>query len=451
MGGSRKKGSIIIGLALLLIVGFTHIGLLKNISFAIKYSAFKNMYKDTLERTEVSESLSNKKSQPLNFPTDIAKQNFNNGKSLDGKVKSSRNDVTNGYIDVEAENDMTSKPAESYSGSPLNFGTASNPVITIAAVGDVMLHEGQILSGYDARTGTYDFNESFEDIKGEISSADIAMANLETTLGGKDSKFSGYPLFNSPDELADALKYAGFDVVVTSNNHCLDRGYKGLVRTLKVLREKSLVPVGTYASEKERNTILVMEIKGVKVAILAYTYGTNGNPIPHDKPYLVNLIDENIILKDISKAKESADAVVIYLHNGQEYERVPSEGQRKLAHLLLKKGADVIIASHPHVLQPGEWVNPEESQKWLVKASSKVPSYEGTKKYVAYSMGNFISAQRFPYTEEGVILKVTLEKNLNDDRTYVKDVREVPTWVDKFRKDGKMRYIVRLGKRPAVK
>ncbi|HHW01460.1 MAG TPA: CapA family protein [Thermoanaerobacterales bacterium] len=311
-----------------------------------------------------------------------------------------------------------------------------NSTATIAAVGDVMMHEGQIWSGYDSKTGRYNYFEFFQEVKGEISSADIAVANLETTLGGRERKFTGYPRFNSPDELADALKEAGFDVIFTSNNHCLDRGEEGLVRTLEVLGKRGLSAVGTSRAAGERTGAIIKEINGIKIAFLAYTYGTNGNPIPKDKPYLVNLIDEDTILKDMTKAGKSADVLVVYLHFGQEYQRVASEQQRELARRLLQKGAHVVLGSHPHVTQPGEWV------------SVLGPEGEKLERYVAYSLGNFVSAQRFPHTDEGMILKITLEKDLLKNRINVKTIIQIPTWVDKFKRDGRMRYVVRLGEKP---
>lgn len=178
-----------------------------------------------------------------------------------------------------------------------------NPSATFLAVGDVMMHDGQIWAGYDNTTDTFDYSEFFHIVKDEITAADIAMANLETTLAGKEQKYTGYPMFNSPDELADALKDAGFDIIVTSNNHSLDRGAKGALRTIQVLKERGLVPLGTYESEEERETILIKEANGITFAFLSYTYGTNGIPIPKDKPYLVNLMDEEVILEDLKKLK----------------------------------------------------------------------------------------------------------------------------------------------------
>jgi len=311
-----------------------------------------------------------------------------------------------------------------------------NPTATFLAVGDVMMHDGQIWSGYSDAADSFDYTEFFHVVKDEISAADIAMANLETTLAGKEQKYTGYPMFNSPDEIADALKDAGFDIIVTSNNHSLDRGAKGAIRTIQVLKERGLAPIGTYESEEEREQILIKELNGISFAFLSYTYGTNGIPIPKDMPYLVNLIDEELILSDIEKARSQADVVVVYLHYGDEYQRTPSKYQRKLAHLLLKNGASFIVASHPHVIQPGEWMEVQEADGEIIK------------KYIAYSMGNFISAQRFPYTEEGLMVKFTLEKDLKKNKVYLTDVEEIDTWVDKFVRDGKMRYVVRFGKKP---
>ncbi|MCG0275965.1 MAG: CapA family protein [Thermosediminibacteraceae bacterium] len=307
--------------------------------------------------------------------------------------------------------------------------------VTLMAVGDVMMHVGQIWSGYDSEKGSFDYSEFFCEVKDLISSADLSMANLETTLAGNKEKFTGYPRFNSPDEIADALKEAGFDIIFTANNHSLDRGEKGVLRTIKVLREKGLTPVGTNETKEDLETVAVKEANGIKIAFLAYTYGTNGIPLPKDKPFLVNLIDEEIILQDIRSAKEKADAVVVYLHFGQEYSRQPSAEQRNLAQNLIIGGADLIVASHPHVVQPGEWLEVEDAMGRL------------TKKYIAYSLGNFISAQSFPHTDEGVILKVTLEKDPELNLVSVVSVEEIPTWVHKYKEKGRMKYVIKLGRK----
>lgn len=311
-----------------------------------------------------------------------------------------------------------------------------NPTVTIAAAGDVIMHAGPRKAGFNEETGIYDFSGIFDEIKGEIQSADFGMINLETTLAGKEQKYTGYPRFNSPDEIADALKNAGFNIITTANNHTLDRNAHGVLRTLKVLKEKRLIPLGTYESQDDSKKLLTLDKNGIKITFLAYTYGTNGIPVPKDMPYIVNIIDEQKILSDLEKAREVSDAIVVYLHYGDEYQRTPSKFQKDLSYKILENGADIIVGSHPHVIQPSEVYKQEMSDGQIVK------------KYIAYSLGNFVSGQRFPYTEEGNILKFTFEKDLENGETYLKDVNEINTWVDKFIRDGKMRYVIRFGKKP---
>lgn len=343
----------------------------------------------------------------------------------------------------------------------------ANSFAAFLAVGDVMMHEGQIWAGYNDAAGSFDYSEFFHVVKDEISGADIAMADLETTLGGKEKEYTGYPMFNSPDEIADALRDAGFDIIVTSNNHSLDRGTEGALRTIRVLREKGLVPIGTYESEEARNQIAVENVNGINMAFLSYTYGTNGIPIPKGKEYLVNLIDKDLIAGDLQKARQMADVVIVYLHFGEEYQRTPSSAQRELAHFVVENGADVVVASHPHVTQPSQWVTDTEQPSPTESGSADSdnngnPTFPGTaqtgrqvefeepaeRKYIIYSMGNFISAQRFPHTEEGLMIKITFEKDAVSGKTYILDVKEIDTWVDKFVRDGRMRYVVRYGKKP---
>ncbi|GLI51919.1 hypothetical protein TSYNTROOL_20050 [Tepidanaerobacter syntrophicus] len=345
----------------------------------------------------------------------------------------------------------------------------ANTFATFLAVGDVMMHEGQIWAGYNDAAGSFDYSEFFHVVKDQISGADIAMADLETTLGGKEKEYTGYPMFNSPDEIADALRDAGFDIIVTSNNHSLDRGAEGALRTIRVLKEKGLIPIGTYESEEARNQIAVENVNGINMAFLSYTYGTNGIPIPKGKEYLVNLIDKDLIAGDLQKARQMADVVIVYLHFGEEYQRTPSSAQRELAHFVLENGADVIVASHPHVTQPSQWVEVSDSDEENEIPGTEQPNptesgstdsgnteesvFPGTaqpyRKYIIYSMGNFISAQRFPHTEEGLMIKVTFEKDAESGKTHILDVKEIDTWVDKFVRDGRMRYVVRYGKKPA--
>lgn len=292
--------------------------------------------------------------------------------------------------------------------------------LTISAVGDVMMHDGQLIAGLNPETGEYDFTPFYTEVQDIISAADIAVANLETTLAGKEKRFAGYPMFNSPDEYAEALKNAGFDVITTANNHSLDRLESGVVRTLDVLDRYGLVHTGTARDQAERDRILTVEKKDIRVSFLAYTYGTNGIPIPEGKTYLVNLIDPSAIEADVRRAKESgADVVVASVHFGNEYQRQPSPEQRQLAEQVAAMGVDIILGSHTHVLQPAET---------LITGSTG-----GEREHlVIYSMGNFISAQKPPYRDSGVIWTITVEKDFGVGRTRLVKTEFEPTWVHRY-------------------
>lgn len=293
-------------------------------------------------------------------------------------------------------------------------------LLTISAVGDVMMHDGQLIAGLNPETGEYDFNPFFTEVKDIISAADIAVANLETTLAGKEKRFTGYPMFNSPDEYAEALRNAGFDVITTANNHSLDRFEYGVLRTLDVLDRYGLFHTGTARDQAERDRILMVEKKDVRVAFLAYTYGTNGVRIPEGKAYLVNLIDPAVIEADVRRARESgADVIVASLHFGNEYQRQPSPEQRRLAEQVVGMGVDIVLGSHTHVLQPAEILMTE---------------YEGGEQehLVIYSMGNFISTQKPPYRDTGVIWTITVEKNFDEGATRFLTAEFIPTWVHRY-------------------
>lgn len=306
----------------------------------------------------------------------------------------------------------------------------------LLAVGDIMMHIPQTRSGYDAETGTYNFDSFFAEVKPILSAGDWVFGNLETPLAGEDLGYSGYPLFNAPPELADALKNAGFQVLSTANNHSLDRKETGVLRTLENLRARGLVPVGTAASPEEAETIVIETRNGIALAFLAYTYGTNGIPLPQDKPYLVSLIDETRMTEQIRKARElGADAVAVSMHFGQEYQSRPNEEQKRLAELLVRAGADIVLGSHPHVLQPYEMIEVMNDAGELRKG------------VVIYSMGNFISNQdrtrnHNKPTEVGVIFEVEIRKRFPDGDVAIAGTRTIPTYVHKYQEDGKLKYRV---------
>lgn len=314
---------------------------------------------------------------------------------------------------------------------------ASEPVVqpnivsTLAVCGDAMSHMPQTRDAYDSQAGAYDYKPMIRFAKPWIEQADYAVVNLETTFaGGPD--YSGFPAFNTPDALGDALKDAGFDLVSTANNHCLDRGYDGMVRTLDVLDNLGLAHVGTYRSAVERaaqNGVHVADVGGIKVAFLSYTYGTNGIPLSKSHPDTVNILhtdymsdaqvlDTARIASDLAAAEAlSPDLIAVIVHWGVEYQTTQNEHQEEIADFLFDHGADVILGSHPHVLQPME--------------TRTLTDRDGTTHtgFVCWSLGNFISSQNDEYTDTTVVLNLELTKNPNTGATDVTKVGYVPLYM----------------------
>jgi poly-gamma-glutamate synthesis protein (capsule biosynthesis protein) len=240
----------------------------------------------------------------------------------------------------------------------------------------------------------YDYSDCFKHVKEEISRADVAVANLEVTLGGQP--YRGYPAFSAPDEFLYAIKDAGFDVLLTANNHCLDRGKKGLERTILMLDSLQLPYAGTYVDSEARSRRypLLVEKNGFRIALLAYTYATNGlSPVA---PTLVNYIDREQMKEDILVARRmNPDVIIACMHWGVEYRSLPEKAEKELADWLIAQGVDHVIGSHPHVLQPME-----------VRADTQV----NDKHLVVYSLGNFISNMSKVHTDGGAMVKLELKK-----------------------------------------
>lgn len=275
--------------------------------------------------------------------------------------------------------------------------------IDLAVVGDIMCHSTNFADAYNKETDSYDFSYVFSDIKGYIENADLAIGNLETTFSGKDVGYSGYPTFNTPEQLAQNIKDLGVDVVSTANNHSLDKRYNGLVSTLDELDKVGLSHTGTYRSVEEQNTILTKEVAGIKFAFLSFTYGTNGIPVPSGKEYCINLLDEDLILDQISKAKAlNPDIICVNMHWGDEYKLKQNTTQEKLANLLFENGVDIILGSHPHVLEPLE--------------KRTVTLADGTTKdgFLIYSLGNFMSGQVIENTMNTIILQLKITKHTDN-------------------------------------
>ena len=288
---------------------------------------------------------------------------------------------------------------------------------TMAITGDIMCHNTMYQDAYNSSTKSYDFSYYFDDIKQHIQTADIAVGNLETTFAGSKVGYSGYPTFNTPEILAKNLKKVGFDVVSTANNHCMDKGYSGIVSTIDYLDEADLSHTGTFKSKEDQETILIKNVKNVNIAFLSFTYGTNGIPVPKDKSYAVNLIDKDLIKKQIELAKkENPDLICVSMHWGVEYQTTPNQEQKDLANFLFENGVDVILGNHSHVPQPME--------KRTIKLD------DGTTKdgFVIYSLGNFMANQNYKYTSDSAILKLQITKNGQTGKISIDTVTYTPTY-----------------------
>lgn len=297
--------------------------------------------------------------------------------------------------------------------------------LSLLFLGDVMQHESQINAAYDPLIKKYEYASCFQFVKPYIASADLSIGNLEVTLAGPP--YSGYPHFAAPDELLTTLKDAGMDVLVTANNHCVDKGKKGLERTIDMLDSLKLLHTGTFADETNRlnDYPLIIQKNGFKLALLNYTFSTNGLPVT--KPNIVNRIDTTLIHQDLIKAKQSSpDMIIVFTHWGVEYQSLPAQSQKDVAEFCFRHGTDLVIGAHPHVIQPMEW-RKDKNQ------------------LVAYSLGNFVSGQRKRYTDGGVMLRVALEKisfKPDSSKTTIDSAAYILEWVYKQHEGRKKYYIL---------
>ncbi len=270
-------------------------------------------------------------------------------------------------------------------------------------VGDVMQHDGQIQAAYNASNKSYEYEDGFKFVKPLINEYDLRIANLEVTLAGQPYK--GYPQFSAPDELAATLVATGFNVILTSNNHSADRGEKGIIRTLDQLDALGVKHTGTFRNQEERdaNYPLMITQNEIKIALLNYTYGTNG--IEVKGPVIVNYIDSNVIRADVEKAKAlGAEYIVCNMHWGTEYKPLPNAYQKTYEQFCYRIGVDMVIGGHPHVVQPIE-----------------KKDIKGKEKLTVWSLGNFVSNMQVRYTRGGVMVGTTIEKK--DEKITIKKVQ----------------------------
>jgi poly-gamma-glutamate synthesis protein (capsule biosynthesis protein) len=296
----------------------------------------------------------------------------------------------------------------------------SGDKISLLFIGDIMGHDEQIWSAENRETHLYNYDDVFQYIKPVIAGADIAIANFEVTLGGPP--YTGYPQFSSPADLAVACKNAGIDYLVTANNHAADRGKKGIISTINKLDSIGIPHTGTFLNSSSRDSLtpLMIHKNGTSIALLNYTFSTNGIIVP--EPVIVNMLDKELITKDIKEAKDKkADIIILFLHWGTEYDTIPSKTQTDLAEYFQSIGVDMVIGSHPHVLQK------------MVRTKNNVT---GNDDVVIYSLGNFVSNQRKPKTDGGSMVRIELTRT--GEKYSISSAGYYLTWVyapiEKYRK-----------------
>lgn len=284
-----------------------------------------------------------------------------------------------------------------------------NSKVTLVAVGDNLIHNTLIAAG-EQEDGSLDYTSLYANIKPEIEKADIAVIDQETILGGSSFEYTGYPLFNSPWEIGDAAIDAGFDIFNCATNHTMDMGWAGIEKELEYFSGKeNVVALGINADERDYNSITYYEKNSITFALLNYTFGTNGIPLPEDKPWCVNLLDKDKVTADIKEARENADVVIVFPHWGTENSHDVSDYQKEYTKLFSDLGVDIVIGCHPHVLQPVEWVANESTGKKMI---------------VYYSLGNFISHQIELDQLCGGMAQLTIEKH--GDEIEISSAKLVP-------------------------
>lgn len=309
-----------------------------------------------------------------------------------------------------------------------NAETEQETSARIMANGDLLYHDIIYISAKKA-DGTYDFHENFEYVKPWLKQADLVLGDFEGTVN-KDHYLAGYPLFNAPGEVMDAIKDAGYQVLDLAHNHILDSQIEGVVSTADAIEKAGMTPVGVYTHEsRDKAPLVIKEVNGIKVAILAYSYGFNGieqSISQEDYNRYLSDLDEEKMKSEIERAEKEADITIIMPQMGVEYQIEPTEEQKKLYHKMIDWGADIIFGGHPHVVEPAETVEKD-----------------GDKKLIIYSMGNFISNQRIEtmqdvenakWTERGVLMDVTIKKKAG--KTTIETAQAHPSWVSRTPKGG---------------
>ncbi|WP_075228014.1 CapA family protein [Streptococcus sp. HMSC056C01] len=336
--------------------------------------------------------------------------------------------LVEGARGISLSSSDTSSTHQQSSSQAKNAETEQETSARIMANGDLLYHDIIYISAKKS-DGTYDFHENFEYVKPWLKQADLVLGDFEGTVN-KDHYLAGYPLFNAPGEVMDAIKDAGYQVLDLAHNHILDSQIEGVVSTADAIEKAGMTPVGVYTHEsRDKAPLVIKEVNGIKVAILAYSYGFNGieqSISQEDYNRYLSDLDEDKMKAEIERAEKEADITIIMPQMGVEYQIEPTEEQKKLYHKMIDWGADIIFGGHPHVVEPAETVEKD-----------------GDKKLIIYSMGNFISNQRIEtmqdvenakWTERGVLMDVTIKKK--SGKTTIETAQAHPSWVSRTPKGG---------------
>ena len=282
--------------------------------------------------------------------------------------------------------------------------------VSLVMVGDNLLHM-PLIKNAEQTDGNHNFDSLYAEMKPYFEDADISVIVQETVLGGESLGYSGYPMFNSPQAVGDSIKDAGFDVVLHATNHTLDKGAKGVENTIEFWKKYPEIKVlGINESDEKQNEITYHTKNGIKFALLNYTDSTNGIPLPSGKKYLVNTVDEEKIASDLKIAEENADFTIVFMHWGTEYSLSENKSQTKLAQMMCENGADLIMGSHPHVIEPVKWIEAENGNKALVY----------------YSLGNYVSRQKEANNLLGIMGKVIISRDAKGNMS-IKEALVMPT------------------------
>ena len=310
-------------------------------------------------------------------------------------------------------------PFLAFSQSPENKPDSLS--VRIIFGGDLMSHGPQLKAAYVDSTKSYHYKENFDLISPLFKQHDLAILNLETTLGVKP--YSGYPAFSAPPALAVAAQKSGVNMFVTANNHSCDKGKNGIIKTLDILDRLDFRHTGTFRNKKEKDSLYpyLTDVNGMKIVWLNYTYGTNGIPTPF--PTKVNRISRKEIARDVAKAKSmNPDLIIAFLHWGTQYKNLPDKNQKSLVDYFHSLGVKYIIGSHPHVIQPIEWKKDKNIDENLT----------------VYSLGNFLSNQR-SFPRDGSML-VSVEFIIKKGNLFISQLKVIPIWVYKYINEGKRHY-----------